>query len=278
LTQSLASVTASGYCTGSIRVPARDRRKADLEAETEQRRDWLVAHRGHAAAFPENTLPALRSALELGAAWLEFDIQLSADRIPVLCHDPNLQRTAGIRTAPWDNTWRELSAIAVAETARFGDRFDDVCMPSLAQAVELLLQWPDRAAFVEIKRQSVERFGCDAVVDAIAAVLAPLGERAVPISFDPVCVERYRELHGGRIGWVLPRWGERIRHRAEKLGARFLFCNKTRVGRGAQLWSGPWEWAIYEIEDPAEVQTWRSRGARLFETMRVREMAGVEPT
>ena len=75
-----------------------------MEAETEQRRDWLVAHRGHAAAFPENTLPALRSALELGAAWLEFDIQLSADRIPVLCHDASLQRTAGIRTAPWDNT------------------------------------------------------------------------------------------------------------------------------------------------------------------------------
>ncbi len=245
-----------------------------MQADTQQRKEWLVAHRGHAAAFPENTLPALRSALELGAAWLEFDIQLSADRVPVLCHDATLQRTAGIRMAPWDKTWPELATIEVAEAARFGERFRGVRMPSLAEAVELLLQWPDRAAFVEVKRHSVERFGCDAVIAAMAPVLAPLGERAVPISFDPVSIERYRELHGGRIGWVLPRWGERIRRRALKLDPQFLFCNKTRVGRGATLWDGPWEWALYEIEDAAELQTWRSRGARLFETMQVGALAG----
>ncbi len=248
-----------------------------MEADTEHRREWLVAHRGHAAAFPENTLPALRSALELGAAWLEFDIQLSADRVPVLCHDATLQRTAAIRAAPWDKTWHELCDIEVAEAARFGDRFDGVRMASLAQAVELLLQWPDRAAFVEIKRHSVERFGPDAVIDAMAPVLAPLGERAVPISFDPVCIERYRELHGGHIGWVLPRWGERIRRRALKLEPQFLFCNKTRVGRSGLLWDGPWDWAIYEIEDAAELQIWRDRGARLFETMRVGALAATGP-
>ena len=41
----------------------------------------LVAHRGNARDFPENTLPALQSAIDLGVRFLEFDIQLSAGTV-----------------------------------------------------------------------------------------------------------------------------------------------------------------------------------------------------
>ena len=44
----------------------------------------LIAHRGNAAEFPENTLPAIRSALDLGVRYVEFDVQMSADRQPML--------------------------------------------------------------------------------------------------------------------------------------------------------------------------------------------------
>ena len=44
----------------------------------------LIAHRGNAAEYPENTLPALRSALELGVRFVEFDVQLTVDRQPIL--------------------------------------------------------------------------------------------------------------------------------------------------------------------------------------------------
>ena len=53
----------------------------------------LVAHRGDAARFPENTVPALRGALDAGARWLECDVQLSRDRVPMLLHDGDLART-----------------------------------------------------------------------------------------------------------------------------------------------------------------------------------------
>ena len=43
----------------------------------------LVAHRGDARDFPENTLPAFASALELGLRFLELDVHLSADGVPV---------------------------------------------------------------------------------------------------------------------------------------------------------------------------------------------------
>ena len=44
----------------------------------------LIAHRGNARDFPENTLPALQSAVELGIRFIEFDVQLSADGVPVV--------------------------------------------------------------------------------------------------------------------------------------------------------------------------------------------------
>ena len=50
----------------------------------------LIAHRGNAAEYPENTLPALRSALELGTRFVAVDVQLTADRQPILLRDSSL--------------------------------------------------------------------------------------------------------------------------------------------------------------------------------------------
>jgi glycerophosphoryl diester phosphodiesterase len=52
------------------------------------------AHRGARTEEPENSLPAFRRALELGASGLETDVWLSADREVVCTHD------AGWRTPP----------------------------------------------------------------------------------------------------------------------------------------------------------------------------------
>ena len=79
----------------------------------------LIAQRGNVADYPENTLPALRSALELGARHVEFDVQLSADRQPVLLNDSNLQRVAGVNRSALEMTWHELAQISVSEPERF---------------------------------------------------------------------------------------------------------------------------------------------------------------
>ena len=54
----------------------------------------LVAHRGNALEFPENTLPAFESAVQLGCRWLECDVQLTADGTPFVVHDVDLLRVA----------------------------------------------------------------------------------------------------------------------------------------------------------------------------------------
>ncbi len=56
----------------------------------------LMAHRGDAARLPENTLESIQAAGEAGITIIEFDVQLTRDCVPVILHDDNLQRTAGI--------------------------------------------------------------------------------------------------------------------------------------------------------------------------------------
>lgn len=45
-------------------------------------------HRGAAAVRPENTLPSFQEAIRAGADFIEFDIQVTRDNVPVISHDP----------------------------------------------------------------------------------------------------------------------------------------------------------------------------------------------
>jgi glycerophosphoryl diester phosphodiesterase len=53
----------------------------------------VIAHRGFAHDAPENTLAAVRAALELPVDGIEIDVYLSADGVPVVMHDPTVDRT-----------------------------------------------------------------------------------------------------------------------------------------------------------------------------------------
>jgi len=53
----------------------------------------VIAHRGASAHHPENTLPAFRAAWDAGAQWVEADTQPTADGVPVVLHDADLDRT-----------------------------------------------------------------------------------------------------------------------------------------------------------------------------------------
>jgi glycerophosphoryl diester phosphodiesterase len=53
----------------------------------------IIAHRGYSSIAPENTLAAFAEALRAGARAVEFDVQETAEQIPVVFHDYRLERT-----------------------------------------------------------------------------------------------------------------------------------------------------------------------------------------
>ena len=56
----------------------------------------VIGHRGAAAYAPENTLDSFREARRRGAAWVEIDVKLTADGVPIVMHDDSLKRTTGV--------------------------------------------------------------------------------------------------------------------------------------------------------------------------------------
>ena len=55
----------------------------------------VMGHRGAAGLAPENTLASIRKVAECGLDWVEFDVMLAGDGVPILYHDDTLDRTTG---------------------------------------------------------------------------------------------------------------------------------------------------------------------------------------
>ena len=53
----------------------------------------LIGHRGVKDLSPENTLESIAMALELGLTFVEIDVKISKDKLPILLHDDTLDRT-----------------------------------------------------------------------------------------------------------------------------------------------------------------------------------------
>jgi len=231
----------------------------------------IIAHRGNAAEFPENTLQGLESAVSLGLRYVEFDVQLTADLVPVLMHDADLARVGGLPDCVHDLTWSALAELPVGEVKRLGNVHAFTYPPSLAQFVDTLAGWDGVTAFVEVKRSSLRRFGREAVLRRIAQVLQPVIDRCVLISFDLPSVKILRLMTGARIGWVLPQYDAEAQQQAAELAPQFLFANLERLPAEPEpLWPGPWDWALYEVRDLKTARACQARGAKFVETMAVR--------
>ena len=77
--------------------------------------DWplpfWIAHRGAGKLAPENTLAAFRVGAAHGYRAFECDVKLSRDRVPMLLHDAELERTTTGSGRAADLTWSELSRL-----------------------------------------------------------------------------------------------------------------------------------------------------------------------
>ena len=233
----------------------------------------IVAHRGYASRYPENSRNGIRAALAAGAPFVEFDVQLTADAVPMVIHDLNLLRTAGRDRFLNQIPYAEACDAEIAETERFGDAFKGERICSLAEVVALFEQWPRARPVVEIKRESAEAFGVDAMVEIVMKVLEPLRERVVVISFVERAVLTARRLGAAEIGWCLNYYDDDARRIAEAIAPDYVICDYHRLPDPPDRpWPGPWRWICWEVTDPALALELAARGVDLIETMACGEM------
>ncbi|MGR6035314.1 MAG: glycerophosphodiester phosphodiesterase family protein [Candidatus Nitrosoglobus sp.] len=230
----------------------------------------LIAHRGYAKAFPENTLLSLDAAVSAGARFVEFDVQLTADEVPVVLHDDTLARTAGHKGSIFDIYAADLDHICVNEAARFGPHFSEARLSTLENVVLWLKKLPHVTAFVEVKIQSLQRFGIPRVVAQVLRVLAPVKAQCVLISFEAQVVSVAREINAIKTGWVLSTWDLVT---ASELKPEYIFCDRTLIpSEWKDFAQYPWIWAIYEIMEVEEALKYAALGVEFIETMAIGEM------
>ncbi|TVP89019.1 MAG: glycerophosphodiester phosphodiesterase [Thioalkalivibrio sp.] len=238
----------------------------------------LIAHRGYAARYPENTLLALEAAVAAGARFVEVDVQLSADGVPVLFHDRKLRRMCGVRGSVSGYRASKLGSLSASEPGRFGQRFADTPLATLGQFRGFLEAHTGVVGFVEAKPGAVRYFGVERVLDAIAAELEPIARQCVLISTVlPLLLAADDRARGqrGTVGWhalggVVRRW--RQRHALAGLRPEYLFCDVRGLPGRGDIGFRQSRIAVYEVADATLALDLHRRGVDMIETFAIGEL------
>ncbi|HLC40667.1 MAG TPA: glycerophosphodiester phosphodiesterase family protein [Methylomirabilota bacterium] len=239
----------------------------------------IVAHRGGAGLWPENSLFAFQRAIGLHVDFVECDVHLTKDDVPVIIHDPMLERTTTGRGAVRDLTVDDLQG-----TVRLKDRDGSLMepgktVPSLLE-LALMTRYTGVGLVVEIKTDS--RYARYPGIEE--KVLEDLRQMELIrlsriVSFDLETIRRVRDLDqtaqtGGlfsrmglaRMGWTLSEALERLAPLDCALaGLEFPLVDQRAVGECRRLGLGTAAWTV---NDPAEMKRLADLGIDILITDR----------
>lgn len=126
----------------------------------------VTAHRGASRMYPENTMAAFQGAKELGADWIELDVQLSRDGQVFVMHDTNFLRTAGVDKNTWEMDYEEIAALDVGSF--FDESFAGERVPLLSGVIAFAKE-NDMKLNIEMKPTGHEENFEQRVADIIEA-------------------------------------------------------------------------------------------------------------
>ena len=95
----------------------------------------MVAHRGHEFVAPENTAQAFEAAIALGADYIEVDMRLTSDGVPVVLHDVSVNRTTDGKGKVNDLTFAEVQQLDAGSW--FSPEFAGARIPTVQEILEL---------------------------------------------------------------------------------------------------------------------------------------------
>lgn len=213
----------------------------------------ITAHRGASMFAPENSLAAVRRALEDGADWVEIDVQESADGRVVVVHDSDFMKLAGVPTKVWDVTHADLQQIDIGSS--FAPAFADERTPTLEQV--LGLAHGHAGVNIELKYYGHDEMLEQRVIDIVEAM--NMEDQIVVMSLKS---DALREMRSLRPGWTLGLLTAVAIGDLTRVDADFLAVNAGlatpnlvraahRVGKNVLVWT---------VNDPLTAYAMISRG------------------
>jgi glycerophosphoryl diester phosphodiesterase len=216
-----------------------------------------IAHRGASGELPENTLLAIQAAVEnYRVDMVEIDLRLTRDGIPVLLHDPTLERTTDGRGPVSDRSLSELKKLDAgfwfdpAGNETFPFRGKGVVIPALE---EVLLRFPETAFCLEIKEREGE------IVRKVletARKVSRKGNLLIGSSYGKIA----RALRQ-----TAPASFEILLSREDLIWAHLLFRIGLRKFKPPSLYASiPTIWHGIRLDDPRWIEFLHRSGVRVF--------------
>lgn len=196
----------------------------------------VIGHRGAAAYSPENTLDSFREARRRGASWVEIDVKLTADSVPILMHDSSLKRTTGV-----DRLAAETKAADLPKS-----------VPTFEQAI---------ACFQELGLGcNVEIKPCEGREAETARVAVETLRRCWPAQLPPPLLSSFADLSLATARDVAPEFDRAIlldkidedwRARTEAVAAKGVNTNgkKLTAPRAVEIVKAGYALSVYTIND-----------------------------
>ncbi|NIM51359.1 MAG: glycerophosphodiester phosphodiesterase [Gemmatimonadales bacterium] len=213
----------------------------------------LIGHRGASGECPENTLLAFDRALEQGADALELDVRATADGVPVVIHDPTVDRTTSGTGEVRAYTLDRLRSLDAGQ----GER-----VPTLAEVLE---RYPSTPIIVEIKDRAASAPVAQALTQREASGRVLLGsfDHAALRPFVPPAYARSASRRETTVFWVASR-----AHLAPAGSAYGAFTvpehhRRLKVVDGAFVWAARRRGKpvhVWTVDDPADARRLRSLG------------------
>jgi glycerophosphoryl diester phosphodiesterase len=201
----------------------------------------VIGHRGAMAYAPENTLASFREARRRGATWVEIDVKLTADNVPIVMHDASLKRTMGVD--------RLVALTPSAELPRDVPTFEE----AIACFQELGL-----GCNVEIKP-------CEGREAETARVAVATLRRRWPSTLPPPLLSSFKGVSLAAAREAAPEFARAIllgelnddwRVRADAVGAAGVNTDgkKLTPGRAREVKQAGFALSVYTIDDPAQAR------------------------
>jgi len=158
---------------------------AQQNTESGKRTCDNVAHRGFSAQYPENTLTAIRAAIDAGATGCEFDVYGSKEKVVVLMHDKTVDRTTNGKGKVTQLSLAELRTLDAGSWK--GIAFANEPIPTLKEALSLL-RGSGCQSVIEIKMEGISQ----QVIDDVREM--KMVDEVAVIAFSQSVVREIREL------------------------------------------------------------------------------------
>jgi glycerophosphoryl diester phosphodiesterase len=236
----------------------------------------VIGHRGAAASAPENTLAGFRAAKALGAAWVEFDVRLTADGRCILLHDDAIDRTTDGSGLAAEMTLDEIAAFDAGSW--FGPQFAGETVPTLEETIDLLADL-GLGANVEIKPHA----GAEAeTARAVATTLRALWPASLPApllsSFELAALDAARDAAPEiERGVLLRELGPDWRGVVEALGAATVHCDHSRLtaAKAKEVRAAGYPLLVYTVNHAGRAEELAGWGVNGFFTDAPDQLLGV---